>query len=86
MDSVGRVRKENMIEAQIRDDKKLLCVVIIQPTPNKDRLEVDLFIPGKGTTLSGVMSAGGGEAQQVARAIMTVFPISALSPAERAGE
>ena len=75
-----------MIEAQIRDDKRLLCVLIIQPTPDKDTLGVDLFIPGKGTTLSGVMPAGGGEAQQVARAIMTVFPISGLTPEERAGE
>jgi len=75
-----------MIEAMIRDDKRLISVVTIRQGPDKDSLNVDLFIPGEGKTLSGVMSAGGGELQQVARAIMTVYPISAIPPAERAGK
>ena len=72
-----------MIEAMIRDDQRLLCLLTIQPGPDKESLNVDLFIPGKGQTLSGVMPAGGEPAQQVARAIMTVYPVSALSPEER---
>ena len=71
-----------MIEALIRDEKKLVCVVTIQPGPDKDSLNCDIFIPSKGQTLSGVMPAGGEPAQQVARAVMTVYPISALPPAE----
>lgn len=75
-----------MIEALIRDDKRLICVVIIQDGPDKDSLNVDIFIPSKGQTLSGVMNGGGEPAQQVARAIMTVFPVSALPPEERASQ
>lgn len=75
-----------MIEALIRDDKRLICVIVIQDGPDKESLNVDIFIPSKGQTLSGVMSAGGEPAQQVARAIMTVYPVSALPPAERAGK
>ena len=67
-----------MIEALIRDDKRLICLVTIQSVPGRDGLNVDMFIPREGKTLSGVMPAGGGIPQQVARAIMTVFPISAL--------
>ena len=74
-----------MIEALIRDEKSLKCIVIIQERPDKDGLDVDIFLPGQGKTLSGVMPAGGEPAQQVARAIMTVYPVSALPPAERAG-
>jgi len=62
----------------IRDDKRLISVVTIRQGPDKDSLNVDLFIPGEGKTLSGVMPAGGGELQQVARAIMTVYPVSSL--------
>lgn len=72
-----------MIEALIRDDKRLICLITIQPTADEESLNVDLFIPGEGKTLSGVMPAGGGAAQQVARAIMTAYPISALTPEER---
>ena len=72
-----------MIEALIRDDKRLICVVTIQDGPDKQSLNVDIFIPGKGQTLSGVMSAGGEPAQLVARAIMTVYPISAIPPEDR---
>lgn len=75
-----------MIEALIRDEKRLICVVTICQGPDKDRLDVDLFLPGEGKTLSGVMPAGGEAAQQVARAIMTVYPVSALPPEERAGK
>lgn len=75
-----------MIEALIRDEKRLICVVTIRETPDKDSLNVDVFIPSKGQTLSGLMPAGGEPAQQVARAIMTVFPVSAIPPAERAGK
>ena len=70
-----------MIEALIRDDKRLICLVCIQAGPDKESLNVDIFIPSKGQTLSGLMPAGGEPAQQVARAVMTVYPISALSPA-----
>lgn len=74
-----------MIEALIRDDKSLKCIVIIQPGPDhstalKDSLNVDIYLAGQGKTLSGVMPAGGEPAQQVARAIMTVYPVSALPP------
>lgn len=75
-----------MIEALIRDDKRLVCVVIIQDGPDRESLNVDIFIPSKGQTLSGVMPAGGEAPAQVARAIITVYPISALTPAERAGK
>ena len=74
-----------MIEATIRDDKSLKCVVIIEQGPDKDRLDVDIFLPTQGKTLSGVMPAGGEPAQQVARAVMTIYPVSALTPAEREG-
>lgn len=67
-----------MIEALIRDDKRLICLVSIRPGPDKESLNVDIFLPGQGKTLSGVMPAGGEPAQQVARAVMTVYPISAL--------
>lgn len=67
-----------MIEALIRDDTRLICVITIQPAPEKDSLNLDIFIPSKGQTLSGVMPAGGEPAVQVARAIMTIFPVSAL--------
>ena len=70
-----------MIEALIRDDKRLICLICIRPGPDKESLNVDIFIPSEGKTLSGVMPAGGEPAQQVARAVMTVYPISALSPA-----
>lgn len=75
-----------MIEALIRDEKRLKCVITIQPAADKDSLNVDLFLPSEGKTLSGVMPAGGEAAAQVARAIMTVFPVSALPPDERAGK
>ena len=75
-----------MIEVLIRDEKRLIYVLTIRQGPDKDRLDVDVFIPSAGKTLSGVMPAGGGAPQQVARAIMTVFPVSALPPAERAGK
>ena len=71
-----------MIEALIRDEKRLICVITIQLAPDKDSLNVDIFIPGEGKTLSGVMPAGGSAPQQVARAIMTVFPVSALPKSE----
>jgi len=74
-----------MIEALIRDDKRLICVITIQSAADKDSLNVDLFLPGEGKTLSGLMPAGGGAPQLVARAVMTVFPISVISPEERAG-
>lgn len=69
-----------MIEALIRDEKRLVCVITIQEGPDKDSLNVDIFIPSKGQTLSGAMPAGGEPAQLVARAVMTVFPVSALKP------
>jgi len=72
-----------VIEALIRDDKRLICVITIQPSTNKDSLNVDLFLPAEGKTLSGVMPAGGEAPQQVARAVMTVFPVSALRPEDR---
>lgn len=67
-----------MIEAQIRDEKRLICLITIQPGPDKKSLNVDLFLPAEGKTLSGVMPAGGEAAQQVARAVMTVYPLSAI--------
>lgn len=67
-----------MIEAQIRDDKRLISLITIRPGADEESLNVDVFLPGEGKTLSGVMPAGGGATQQVARAIMTVFPVSAL--------
>ena len=73
-----------MIEALIRDDKRLICLICIRPGPDKESLNVDIFIPSEGKTLSGVMPAGGEPAQQVARAVMTVFPVSALPLEERA--
>ena len=69
-----------MIEALIRDDKRLICLVCIQAGPDKESLRCDIYIPSKGQTLSGVMPAGGEPAQQVARAVMTVYPVSALHP------
>ena len=75
-----------MIEALIRDHTRLICLITIQPGPDKESLNVDIFTPSKGQTLSGVMSAGGEPAQQIARAIMTVFPVSALPPEERASQ
>jgi len=69
-----------MIEALIREDVRLICLITIQPGPDTDSLNVDVFLPGEGKTLSGVMPGGGGAPQQVARAIMTVFPISGLTP------
>lgn len=75
-----------MIEALIRDEKRLICVITIQPSTNKDSLNVDLFLPGEGKTLSGVMPGGSEPTKLVARAIMTVYPISALTPAERTGK
>lgn len=72
-----------MIEAQIRDEKSLKCIVIIGKGPDRESLNVDIFLPGQGKTLSGVMPAGGEPAQQVARAVMTVYPVSALPPEER---
>lgn len=67
-----------MIEALIRDDIRLICLITIQPGPDKESLNVDLFTPGEDKTLSGVMPAGGEATQLVARAIMTVFPVSDL--------
>ena len=84
-----------MIEALIRDDTKLICVVIIQEPvqvidgPDRDGLNFAIFFPSKKgrsliegadshPTYSGVMAGGGEPAQQVARAIMTVYPVSAL--------
>jgi len=75
-----------MIEALIRDDKRLICLLTIRKGPDKESLNVDVFLPGEGKTLSGVMPAGGGELQQVARAVMTVYPVSALSPEERVSQ
>ncbi|TET95034.1 MAG: hypothetical protein E3J26_03535 [Candidatus Zixiibacteriota bacterium] len=67
-----------MIEALIRDDTRLVCLITIQDGPDGDSLRVDVYIPSKGQTLSGLMPSGGGELQQVALAIMTVYPVSAL--------
>ena len=75
-----------MIEALIRDDVKLVCLITVRPGPDGGSSDVDIFIPSEGKTLSGVMPAGGEPAQQVARAIMTVFPVSALTPKERASK
>jgi len=75
-----------MIEALIRDDNRLVSLITIHPGPDADSLNIDVFLPGEGKTLCGIMPAGGGATQQVARAIMTVYPVSALTPAERAGK
>lgn len=75
-----------MIEALIRDEKSLKCIVIIGKGPDRESLNVDIFIPSEGKTISGVMPASGGELQQVARAIMTVYPVSALPLEERASQ
>ena len=48
-----------MIEALIRDEKSLKCIVIIQPATEKDSLNIDIYLPDQGKTLSGVMPAGG---------------------------
>lgn len=71
-------------EATIREDGKLTCVLIIRPGQQPDTLEVSTLISAKGTLLSATMPAGSGPAQQVARAIMTVFPVSALTTQELA--
>lgn len=71
-------KRVEMIEALIRDDKRLKCIVIIEDAPDKDSLNVDIFLLGQGKTLSGVMPGGGEPAVRVARAIMTVYPVSAL--------
>jgi hypothetical protein len=75
-----------MIEVTIRDESKLLYIVIIRPATDKSGqpiLDVDAFIPAKGTTLSATMPGGGEISQRVARALMTVFPVASLTLDER---